>query len=144
MKEDMVSDVFSSGQFSNYLLLSDVNMPEDGYSMFEVTSGNGVELIVNGVPMMKHLNPYRSTCHREKVLLSLPKGKSTIAVRSYNRFEKMSTVNLVVEPAGVIYSKSLKLPDAISASGLLVRTYASDCDSVHKDCCLHNLRLRLK
>ena len=144
VKEDMVSDVFSSGQFSNYLLLSDVNMPEDGYSMFEVTSGNGVELIVNGVPMMKHLNPYRSTCHREKVLLSLPKGKSTIAVRSYNRFEKMSTVNLVVEPAGVIYSKSLKLPDAISASGLLVRTYASDCDSVHKDCCLHNLRLRLK
>lgn len=144
VKEDMVSDVFSSGQFSNYLLLSDVNMPEAGYSMFEVTSGNGVELIVNGVPMMKHLNPYRSTCHREKVLLSLPKGKSTIAVRSYNRFEKMSTVNLVVEPAGVIYSKSLKLPDAISASGLLVRTYASDCDSVHKDCCLHNLRLRLK
>ena len=143
-KEEQVSDVFYTGAFSNYLLLSDVDMPEAGYSMFEVTSGNGVELIVNGVSMMKHLNPYRSTRYSEKVLLSLPKGKSTIAVRSYNRFEKMNTVKFAAEQAGVIYRKTVRLPALVSSSGLQVRIYASDCDSVHKDCCLHNLRLGLK
>ena len=142
--EEPQSETFPSGDFSNYILLTDVNMKEAGYAMFEVTSGNGLELLVNGEPMLKHLNPYRSTCHKEKVLLYLPEGESTIAVRSYNRFEKTAAAGFSVDPEGVIYRKTISLPAKVSASGLAVRISASDCGSVHKDCRLHNLRLRLK
>lgn len=119
-------------------------MPQAGYAMFEVTSGNGVELIVNGEPMMKHLNPYRSASHKEKVLLSLPEGRSTVAVRSYNRFEKVASVGFAVDAEADVYRKVIALPSGMSASGLSVRLSASDCESAHKDCLLHNLRLCLK
>ena len=135
---------FPSRAFANYLLVSEVSMPQAGYAMFEVTSGNGVELLVNGRPAMKHLNPYRSTLHKEKVLLSLPEGRSTIVVRSYNRFEKTASAGCTVVKDGEIYRKVVVLPVSKSASGLAVRVSASDCDSAHKDCLLHNLRLCLK
>ena len=142
--ESPASVSFPSRTFSNYLLISTADMPEAGYAIFEVTSGNGVELIVNGEPMMKHLNPYRSTGHKEKVLIYLPQGESTIALRSYNRFEKVAAAALDVETDGKVYRKVLRLPAKLSASGLAVRISASDCDSAHKDCLLHNLRLALK
>ena len=135
---------FPSRAFANYLLVSEVSMPQAGYAMFEVTSGNGVELLVNGRPAMKHLNPYRSTLHKEKVLLSLPEGRSTIAVRSYNRFEKTASAGCTVVKDGEIYKKVVALPASKSASGLAVRVSASDYDSAHKDCLLYNLRLCLK
>ena len=142
--EDPFAEVFPSGDFSNYLLLTEVNMSEAGYAMFEVTSGNGVELIVNGEPMMKHLNPYRSVAYKEKVLLSLPEGRSVVAVRSYNRFEKVASAGLSVTDTGDVYRKVVALPVNVSAAGLDVKVSASDCDSVHKDCLLHNIRLSLK
>ena len=138
------AETFPSKSFANYLLVSEVTMPQAGYAMFEVTSGNGVELIVNGEPMMKHLNPYRSASHKEKVLLSLPEGRSTVAVRSYNRFEKVASVGFAVDAEADVYRKVIALPSGMSASGLSVRLSASDCESAHKDCLLHNLRLCLK
>jgi hypothetical protein len=135
---------FPSRPFSNYLLTSVVDMPQEGDLVLNVTSGNGVEVIVNRVPVMKHLNGYRTLCNEEKLLLHLPEGRSEIAVRSYNRFEKISSVMLSVDADASVYRKTVRLATPLSADGLTVRLSAADCESPHKDCLLHNLRIVLR
>ena len=137
-------DTFTSRQFSNYLLTSTVEMNEAGYALFDIASGNGVEVIVNGKTMLKHLNPYRSVCHKEKVLLYLPQGHSDVMLRSYNRFEKTASARLVPDPDGSVYRMTVSLPAAVPADRLMVRLSSGDSESLHSDCLLHNIRLILK
>lgn len=138
------AETFPSRPFSNHILASEVEMPEAGYALFDVTSGNGVELVVNGKSMMKHLNPYRSTCHKEKVLLYLPEGRSDILLRSYNRFEKTASAMIAPDSAGTVYRMTLRLPVSVAADGLSVKLTSRDRESVHSDSALHNIRLILK
>ena len=137
-------DTFTSRQFSNYLLTSTVEMNEAGYALFDIASGNGVEVIVNGKTMLKHLNPYRSVCHKEKVLLYLPQGHSDVMLRSYNRFEKTASARLVPDPDGSVYRMTVSLPAAVPADRLMVKLSSADSESLHSDCLLHNIRLILK
>ena len=137
-------ETFPSGPFSNYLLASVVEMQEAGYALFDITSGNGVEVVVNGKSMMKHLNPYRSTCHKEKLLLYLPEGRSDILLRSYNRFEKTAAAMIAPDSDGTVYRMKLKLPVAVSADGMAVKLTSLDRESVHSDSLLHNIRLIIK
>ena len=137
-------DTFASSPFSNYLMTSVVEMLESGYALFDLASGNGAEVIVNGKPMLKHLNPYRSSLHKEKVLLYLPKGRSDVAVRSYNRFEKTAAASFAPDPDGCVYGMTLRLPAPVSADDLNVRLVSADSKSVHSDCLLHNIRLIFK
>ena len=80
----------------------------------------------------------------EKLLLHLPEGRSEIAVRSYNRFEQISSVMLSVDADASVYRKTVRLATPLSADGLKVRLSAADCESPHKDCLLHNLRIVLR
>jgi alpha-L-fucosidase len=121
-----------------------VEMQEAGYALFDLASGNGVEVMVSGKTMLKHLNPYRSSLHKEKVLLYLPKGRSDVAVRSYNRFEKTAAASFAPDPDGCVYRMTLRLPVPVSADDLSVRLVSSDGESVHRDCRLHNIRLIFK
>ena len=137
-------ETFVSRPFSNYLMTTAVEMQEAGYALFDLVSGNGVEVMVNGKTMLKHLNPYRSSLHKEKVLLYLPKGRSDVAVRSYNRFEKTAAASFAPDPDGCVYRMTLRLPVPVSADDLSVRLVSSDGESVHRDCRLHNIRLIFK
>ena len=53
-------DVPSTG-FANYLMVADVYAEKSCAAVFEVRAGNGIEVLVDGKAMMKHLNPYRCT-----------------------------------------------------------------------------------
>lgn len=140
--EESESVTFESRPFSNYMMTADIDMPEEGYTLLDMSSGNGVEVIVNGKPMMKHLNPYRSLVHKESVLLYLPEGRSKVAVRSYNRFEKVASA-MVGSGDGKLHRTVVVLPASLSASsGLKVRISALDGKSSHSDCLLHNIRLK--
>ena len=142
--EEPTGETFPSSPFSNYLLVSSIDMPEAGYALFDVTSGNGVEVVVNGRTAIKHLNPYRSTCHKEKVLLYLPQGTSDIIVRSYNRFEKTASAMMAPVADGLVYRTVVYLPTQFAAERLPVRISSPDSDSVHSDCLLHNILLIFK
>mgnify|MGYP002512722309 CR=1 FL=1 len=137
-------ETFVSRPFSNYLMTTAVEMQEAGYALFDLASGNGVEVMVNGKTMLKHLNPYRSVCHKEKVLLYLPQGHSDVMLRSYNRFEKTASARLVPDPDGSVYRMTVSLPAAVPADRLMVKLSSADSESLHSDCLLHNIRLILK
>lgn len=128
-----------ASQFSNYLMTARAEVPEDGLYMMEITSGNGVEVVVDGVTMTKHLNPYRTVSRCEQVLLELTEGEHDIYLRAYNRFENELNCGMIQSSSPVVYSMDVVLPEPLRKGKRLISISAADHDSEHKDCNLHNL-----
>ena len=130
--------------FCNYLLTTKVEADKAGTYVFEVTSGNGVEVVVNGAVQTKHLNPYRTLENTEKLLVDLPEGTSIILVRAYNRFENTLSFGLKKAEVQEIYSMKVKLPTSLKKGVHTLKLRATDRPSGHTDCELHNLRIKIK
>lgn len=130
--------------FANYMMTAVADVPHDGLYVIDVTSGNGVEVVIDGRTMTKHLNPYRTLCRKEHVLLELSSGKHDIYVRTYNRFERELHCGLVPSETPEIYSMEVALPVSFGKGIHRITVSAADLDSEHQDCGLHNLLLKLK
>jgi len=116
-----------------------ITSPSDRKVLLEVGGGNGVELIVNGESVMKHLNPYRCTFRSEKVLVNLVKGENRIVLRSYNRFEKIISWMLRISPDQTLYNTTLYLEKTLDRGLHKIAISSADAVSPHADCELHNL-----
>ena len=130
--------------FSNYLMAATVEAYKGGSYIFDVTSGNGVEVVVNGQVLAKHLNTYRTLKKTESVLVDLPEGTSTILVRAYNRFEDSLAFGLEKAEDQNIHSMTIKLPSSLKKGTHTLTVRAVDRASGHTDCGLHNLRIKVK
>ncbi len=121
----------------SYLLVRELNVTSPGYAEFQICSGNGVEFVLDGRSIMKHLNPYGTKSRNEKVLVYLSEGIHQVVLRGYNRFEKELDMMLKAIPVRAFRKD---LPH--QGKGLhTLRVSAADLPSVHTDCGLHNLRL---
>ena len=129
--------------FANYLLKTELQVDKLSCAVFDVCAGNGVELLVDGKTMMKHLNPYRTSARTEKVVLDLHKGNHEVILRSYNRFEDNVVAGFALSDAQNVYRKRLTLPHMLDKGDIHVGVSPLDIPSPHTDCGLHNLRLRL-
>ena len=134
---------FDSPAFSNYLMTGSLWMDRPSKVIFDVRAGNGMELMVDGKIMAKHLNPYRTTDRTEKVMLDLSKGKHRIVMRSYNRFEESACIGLAVSENPKIYKMKVMLPQKLDNKDVVVSISPLDKPSPHTDCGLHNVNLRL-
>ena len=119
----------------DYYLMQTVESPKAQDILVDVAAGNAIELFVNGVSVMKHLNPYRCTYREEKVLVHLEKGTNVILLRAYNRFEKETSLLLRPSAEQVIYKQNLVL-DAPADRVMVRRTGLA---TQHADTELHNL-----
>lgn len=129
--------------FSNHLMRAEVKVPASGMYVLDVTAGNGVELVVNGRTQAKHLNPYRTTCRTEKLLVDLSEGENVVMVRGYNRFETSLSLGVAASEDQTVLTMRVKLPAALRRGHRYIKVSAADCVSGHADCRLHNLRIRL-
>ena len=119
----------------DYYLMQTVESPKAQDILVDVAAGNAIELFVNGVSVMKHLNPYRCTYREEKVLVHLEKGTNVIVLRGYNRFEKETSLLLRPSAEQVIYKQNVVL-DAPADRVMVRRTGLA---TQHADTELHNL-----
>lgn len=133
----------ASSAFSNYLMSAQVDMKKASRILLDVRAGNGVELLVDGKTMMKHLNPYRTTDRTETVLLDLSKGRHELILRSYNRFEDTVCAGISLASDQKLYRKRIDLPEKLKDDQVDVALTAADIASPHSDCGLHNLIIRL-
>jgi alpha-L-fucosidase len=129
--------------FDNYLVRAELNVGKSSNVVFDVCAGNGVELIVDGKTMMKHLNPYRTTERTEKVVLDLQEGRHEVLLRSYNRFEDSSVAGFALSDDQKVYRMTLILPHVLGRGSVHIGVSPLDRLSPHTDCGLHNLRVRL-
>ena len=119
----------------DYYLMQTVESPKAQDILLDVAAGNAIELFVNGVSVMKHLNPYRCIYREEKVLVHLNKGMNVILLRAYNRFEKETSLLLRPSAEQVIYKQNVVL-DAPADRVMVRRTGLA---TQHADTELHNL-----
>ena len=130
--------------FESYFLMQEIESPRAQRIMMEIGAGNGIEVHLNGKPVMKHLNPYRCTFRKETVILPLAKGKNRITVRLYNRFE--DRIEYLLRPAEkpVIYKQEVTLPEILNGKSHTVLLKPHNPASPHADAELSNLRIRLR
>ena len=119
----------------DYYLMQTVESPKAQDILLDVAAGNAIELFVNGVSVMKHLNPYRCTYREEKVLVHLEKGTNVIVLRAYNRFEKETSLLLHPSAEQVIYKQNVTL----DAPADRVKVRRTGLATQHADTELHNL-----
>ena len=119
----------------DYYLMQTVESPKAQDILVDVAAGNAIELFVNGVSVMKHLNPYRCTYREEKVLVHLEKGTNVIVLRAHNRFEKETSLLLRPSAEQVIYKQNVVLDTP--ADRVMVRR--TGLATQHADTELHNL-----
>ena len=119
----------------DYYLMQTVESPKAQDILLDVAAGNAIELFVNGVSVMKHLNPYRCTYREEKVLVHLEKGTNVIVLRAYNRFEKETSLLLRPSAEQVIYKQNVTL----DAPADCVKVRRTGLATQHADTELHNL-----
>ena len=125
--------------FSNHLIVAEIEVSKAGFALFDVCGGNGVELVVDGNTFMKHLNPYRTVSRTERVMLYLDEGRHQLVLRAYNRFE--DSLNAYLSPAsGKVYKTELPM-DLPGTCHL--KLSSEDVVSVHSDCGLHNIVIKV-
>ena len=122
----------------DYYMMQMVESPKDQDILLDVAAGNAVELFVNGVSVMKHLNPYRCKYRKEKVLVHLEKGTNVIVLRAYNRFEKETSLLLRPSVDQVIYKQTVSL----DAPADRVKVRRTGLATQHTDTELHNLHVK--
>ena len=122
----------------DYFMMQTVESPKEQDILLDVAAGNGIELFVNGISVMKHLNPYRCKYREEKVLVHLKKGTNQLILRAYNRFEKETSFMLRPSSEQVIYKQSVVLDTPTNR----VKVRRTDLATQHTDTELHNLRVK--
>ena len=140
--ESGLMEVHSTG-FENYLMTADVYADKACTAILDVRAGNGVEVLVDGKAMMKHLNPYRTTDRTEKVMLELHKGQNKVVMRSFNRFEETVCAGMALADEQKVYKVKVTLPSTLSKGLVHVGIQPLDRPSPHTDCELHNVRVKL-
>ena len=129
--------------FSNYLMTGNIWLERPSKVILDVRSGNGMELMVDGWSMAKHLNPHRTTDRTEKIMLDLMKGKHKIVLRSYNRFEDSACIGMSVPDTSKVFKMKVDLPQRLDSEDVTVKLTPLDKPSPHTDSGLHNVILRL-
>lgn len=128
-------------RITNYTLSRTVTAPEEGDYLFRVGAGNTLKVYVNDRPAVSHINKYRNLYSEEYVLLHLAEGRNDIRVECFNRHEK--TVRMSLSPDTMpLYT--MELPLHAKGSVHHISLTATDRESVHQDCRLHNVILRLE
>ena len=122
----------------DYFMMQTVESPKEQDILLDVAAGNGIELFVNGISVMKHLNPYRCKYREEKVLVHLKKGTNQLVVRAYNRFEKETTLMLRPSSEQVIYKQNVVLDTPTDR----VKVRRTGLATQHTDTELHNLQVK--
>ena len=122
----------------DYFMMQTVESPKEQDILLDVAAGNGIELFVNGVSVMKHLNPYRCKYRKEKVLVHLKKGTNQLVLRAYNRFEKKTSFMLRPSSEQVIYKQNVVLNTPTDR----VKVHRTGLATQHTDTELHNLQVK--
>lgn len=73
---------------SSVWLLQELYADETGEYPVEIGSGNGIQILLNGVYISVHTFPRGEKYHREVTFLPLKKGKNQLLLKLYNRFEE--------------------------------------------------------
>jgi len=77
-----------TGERRSVLFWQEMVAERDGDVVVEIGSGNGVMVLLNGQIVTTHSAGRGKEYNKEKIVLPLKKGKNSLLIKVYNRFEK--------------------------------------------------------
>lgn len=120
------------------LIRCNIYATKAGYKMIEVEAGNGVEVILNGQKVVKHMNPYGTASSKESILLKLDKGNNEVVVRSFNRFETSTNCYIGFDPGQFLYRKKIRVGRGRGQETEILKLWYGPDGNPHSDGDLHN------
>ncbi|UYQ94909.1 alpha-L-fucosidase [Chitinophaga horti] len=141
-KNDKVYELEADWNNSWYVY-QEVKAEEAGQYIIRLTSGDGIQVFLNGEEQVVHNNPARGFTQQEYLVLPLQAGVNKLVVKVYNRFAKKTVVSIDKDVPQLMYRQrlaplQLKKDEVGAYSWQLYNPV-----SVHRDMRMPNLELHL-
>ena len=91
----------------SWYVLQNIRSESDRKLLVRITSGDGIEVFLNGTLLFIHNNPERKDKMKDVVLLPLQKGENQLVIKLYNRFKKKTPFALDYSIPQVLYRQPL-------------------------------------
>ncbi|WP_316840714.1 alpha-L-fucosidase [Pedobacter gandavensis] len=88
-------------------LLQEINATEDQPFLASITSTDGIVVVLNGVELAKHNNPFKENQLNDLILLPLKKGKNQLLLKLYNGYQKKIDLGIDTRQPQELYYKDL-------------------------------------
>lgn len=126
-----------------WYVLQEITAPQAVNYLAGFTSGDGIQVFLNGVEQIVHNNPERGDTRREVLLLPLQAGKNQLVVKFYNRFATKTSWGIHRDEAQVMYTQPLQVisGDARHPQQLSIRQ--AHPVSVHRNMSMPNLSVTI-
>lgn len=127
----------------SYYVLQEINAAKATPYVMRFTSGDGIQVFLNGEEQTVHNNPERDTLQQEYLLLNLQEGKNQLVVKFFNRFAEKTVFSIDKDVPQELYQQPLDIsfgPKSVYST-LEVKLYQPV--SPHRDMRLPSLMIRL-
>jgi len=88
-------------------VLQEIESGKEQKQLIEVSSGDGIQIWLNGENLVTHNNPRGSSRNKELVLLTLKSGKNQLLIKFFNRYGYKITYCISNSIDQVVYSQKL-------------------------------------
>lgn len=130
--------------YEGYYLLQDINSPKDQSILVEITSGDGVLVMLNGKEFFVHNNPAKAESQKDIIMLPLKSGKNQLLVKVSNTFKKNIPVSINTNIQQVLYRKALDRFSLQKMQFYPLSWQLHNAPTLHQTLNLPNLSLKLQ
>ncbi|MFC0182264.1 hypothetical protein ACFFJX_06705 [Pseudarcicella hirudinis] len=130
--------------YEGYYLLQDINSPKDQSILVEITSGDGVLVMLNGKELFVHNNPAKAESQKDIIMLPLKSGKNQLLVKVSNTFKKNIPVSINTNIQQVLYRKALDQFSLQKMQFYPLSWQLHNAPTLHQTLNLPNLSLKLQ
>lgn len=127
----------------SYYILQEINAAKATPYVIRFTSGDGIQVFLNGEEQTVHNNPERDAIQQEYLLLNLQEGKNQLVVKFFNRFAEKTVFSIDKDIPQELYQQPLEMnfgPKRVYST-LEVKLYQPV--SPHRDMRLPSLMIKL-
>jgi len=127
--------------FQAFYILQEITSRSAGNELLEIGSGDGLQVWLNGVNLVKHNNPREIHLNKELVLLPLKAGKNQLLIKFNNRYgyELDYKINRDIEQ--ILYKQSLSPRKFSGVNKCELKLYHPE--SEHIPIRMNNVRIEL-
>lgn len=127
--------------FGSWFILQEISAATSQSQLIEISSGNGVQVWLNGENLVKHNNPRDSRMNKEIVLLPLKPGKNQLLIKFYNRWGHEYGYCIDNNISQYIYKQKLATQIFSGVNNCELKLH--NPESIHQPIRLNNIKIQL-
>ncbi|MRG44220.1 alpha-L-fucosidase [Chitinophaga sp. SYP-B3965] len=127
----------------SYYVLQEINAAKATPYVLRFTSGDGIQVFLNGEEQTVHNNPVRDSLQQEYLLLNLKEGKNQLVVKFFNRFAEKTVFSIDKDVPQELYQQPLDISFGPKSVYSTLEVKLFQPVSPHRDMRLPGLMIKL-